>query len=147
VALNDRKGGLVARIRINPKDCLAILDIIEALDLNPYQHSFSGCVSLAMTSLLALARKQGVIRQEEDGFQFLNRIGPFLDQPSSRVKRERTNALYERAQHGGEAPTLPHPKETGREEEMQEYLSLKGRFQGGDLTVQERFLELQSRLF
>lgn len=109
MALNDRKGGMTANIRVSPKDCLAVLDVMKAIDLDPYAHSFAGCVSLTLTTLIALARQQKVIPEEEDGFQYLNRMQPFFGQHSTRVKRERTNALYENAVRGGSIPQLTKP--------------------------------------
>jgi hypothetical protein len=157
MALNDRKGGLVARIRVNPKDCLGILDVMEAMGLAPTQHSFSGCVAISLSSLIALARKQEVIPQEENGFQYLNRLSPFLNQQSTRVKRERTNLLYEKAQHGinGTPPLLPRKgdiipihEEFDREAGMKEYLDLKNKVMEGSLEATDaRFLILQDKLF
>src|SRR5215831_772816 len=142
--LNHRKGGIVARIRINPKDCLAILDIMEAMELQPYKYSFSGCVSAAISSLIDLARRQGLIPTEETGEQFFNRLGPFLGQSSTRVKRERTNHLYERALNGMKVTpelsgfTKPgdfrpiHKEEFNREAAEKEYQELKKQIDAGD---------------
>lgn len=152
---------MVARVRVSPKDCLAIMDLMEGMGMDPYQHSFSGCVSLALSSLIAVARKGGIIKQEEDGYQYLNRIGPFMDQASTKVKRERTNSMYERAVYGLEAPTppqqprykvgdiIPIREEFDRDKAMEEYEFLKGLLRNGEPTEEQigRFGHLQNLLY
>lgn len=164
MALNNRKGGLVARVRVNPKDCLAILDVMEAIGMDPYQHSFSGCVAIALSSLIAVARRAGAIKEEEDGLQYLNRTEYFHGQVSTKVKRERTNTLYERGQRGFTAPIPPirEPQKGDiipirtpfdRAAGMAEYESLKPiadeHMSAGNMNTPEvaRFLELQDKLF
>ena len=166
MALNSRKGGMVARIRVSPKDCLAVVDVLEAAGLSPYEHSFSGCVAIALSSLIAVGRKAGIIPVEEDGFQYLNRIGPFMDQHSSLAKRERTNRLYENAQAGFDPPMPPvrmegrvgiplTPMGEGEKESlMEEFEGLKKllmavaqRGEDPPEKEMERFMFLQGKLF
>lgn len=103
------KGGMVVRIRLNPKDCLAILDIMETMGIDVRQRSFASCSSSAFSSLIALARKMKVIKEEEDGFQFLNRMAPFLNETNNKVKQAQSKILWERAQYGSEPPQLVQP--------------------------------------
>lgn len=159
MALNERRGGMTANIRVSPKDCLATLDLMEKMGLNPHTHSFAGCVSLCYSSLIALARRQGVIKEEEDGFQYMNRMEPFRGQKSTKVKREHTNALYEGARQGGTPPVLtagdiiPIHTPFDRAAGMAEYESLKPiateHMSAGNVDTPEvaRFLELQDKLF
>ena len=170
MALNDRKGGMVARIRVSPKDCLAVLDVMERVGLDPLQHSFSGCVAIALSSLIGVARRASIIPMEEDGFQYLNRMEPFMGQVSTRTKRELTNRLYEGAQRGLSAPSLmdSRPQERTkagvsvsplpvaldpslREKYKEEYQALVSivRDGGEDVTEEmlERFSYLQGLLF
>lgn len=162
MALNDRKGGMVARVRVSPKDCLGIMDLIDSMGIDPYQHSFSGCVSLALSSLIAVARKGGIIKADEDGFQYLNRLEPFMGQASTKVKRERTNAMYERAVYGLSAPMppqqpqykvgdiIPVRQEYDKERLQEEYDVLKSIIKSGqELTAEQwdRFGSLQNILY
>lgn len=152
MALNNRKGGMVARVRVSPKDCLAIVDIMKAAGMDPYLHSFSGCVAIALSSLIGVARKGGIIAREEDGFQYLQVMEPFMGQSSTLAKRERTNTLYERAQAGIEspAPVLSSLMGAGQDPALlQEYEELKKDLQEGDpdSDMLERFSYLQGVLF
>lgn len=69
--------GTVVRIRVNPEDCLSILDLVEKLPI-PFKEnmSFAQCVSLGLSSLLETARQQGLL-PEVDGFQYLERMSRF----------------------------------------------------------------------
>lgn len=147
---------MVARIRVSPKDCMGIVDIMKGMGMNPYEHSFSGCVALSMSALIAVARKGGIIPKEEDGFQYLNVMESFLDQPSTRAKRERTNQLYERAQQGLDNPAPPMPdlviaRPYGEQKIAMEqrYKVMLGMVQGGTATDAQlvEFLEMQKLLF
>lgn len=72
------RAGQVVRIRVNPTDCLSVLDALEKAGINVRQQgmSFSQCVSLALSSLLMGARQQGWL-PEPDGFQYANRMSQF----------------------------------------------------------------------
>ena len=73
------KAGLVARIRVNPKDCQSVLDVLDRVGIQRHNLSFSACVSLALSSLLETARMQKLI-PEPDPFQYLNRLGEYAGQ-------------------------------------------------------------------
>lgn len=90
------KAGEVVRIRVNPKDCLSVLDVLEAANINTRAMSFSQCVSLALGSLLETARHSKLI-DEPDGFDFLNRMRPFKTAVSASHKKklEITGAMQE----------------------------------------------------
>jgi len=73
------KAGLVVRLRVNPKDCQSILDLLDKVGV-PYNNlSFSQCTSLALASLLETARTHKTL-PEPDPFQFINRMGNFIGQ-------------------------------------------------------------------
>lgn len=109
------KAGMVVQIRVNPKDCLAILDIMHACNIDPYDgRSFAQCVSIALSSMIGMTRRASIIAEEEDGFQFLNRMGPFLNSKNDKRKHRYDDALYKRAEHGLTAPDLSYrPAEPG----------------------------------
>lgn len=60
-------------MRINPRDCLAVLDIAEFAGLNLGEHSFP---SLASQVLSLLVRREVALGHlpERDGFEFLDRM-------------------------------------------------------------------------
>lgn len=101
------KTGMVTQIRVNTKDCLAILDLMEIIGVNPYDgRSFAQCTSMALASMIATMRKSGVLQEEEDGFQYMNRMAVFQEQKNTKKKHNAMQAIYGRIQHGMEAPTL-----------------------------------------
>ena len=151
--LNHRKAGEVVKVRVNPKDCLAVLDTMVAIGLNPSDHSFAGCVSITLSSLIAMARKAGALPQEEDGEKYWERMAPFRAGRSTQVKRERTNAFYNRGVqgYGPLTPPIPNspPIQSPQEKEalQKEYDTLLGQYNKGDESVLPRMIELQGKLF
>jgi len=108
------KVGMVTQIRVNPKDCLAILDIIVACGINPYDgRSFAQCTSLALSSLIGVARRAKIIPEEEDGFQYANRLDPFINSRNDKRKYSFDKMLYQRASADisaqDMAPQIQHP--------------------------------------
>lgn len=74
---NRLMAGIVARIRVNPKDSQSILDLLDSLGIQRHTMSFSGCVSMALASLLETARVQKLL-PEPDPFQYINRLGGYV---------------------------------------------------------------------
>ncbi len=50
------RAGLAVTIRVNPKDCQSVLDVMEKLGINTTGQSFSQLVALTFSSLI---RKPG----------------------------------------------------------------------------------------
>lgn len=71
------KVGIVARIRVNPRDCQSLLDVLDRAGVQRQNMSFSGCVSMALASLLETARLQKII-PEPDPFNYLNRLSQYV---------------------------------------------------------------------
>lgn len=90
------KAGEVVRMRVNPRDCISALDVLDAANINYRAMSFAQCISLAFSSLLETARQNGLI-EEPDGFEFLNRMAQFKTSVSAshRKKMEITAAMQE----------------------------------------------------
>ena len=104
------KAGMVVQIRVHPEDCLSILDIMKVIGNDPYDgRSFASMTSLALKALIGFAVKSQVI-EEPDGFQFLNRMAPFLDSRNNKRKHTISESLYNRAAHG-ERPTIERPSD------------------------------------
>lgn len=94
------KGGMVVRIRLPPKDCLGVLDLLDSAGIPTEGKSFNQCASLALGSLIALARQQGIIPRDEPGFAYLDRMLPFQAVTSGRstkAKQQVAESLYRRA--------------------------------------------------
>lgn len=88
------RAGKVVRIRVNPTDCLSVLDLCEKVGIPTSGMSFSQCISVALSSLLETARVQKVLPQP-DTFQFLNRMHPFMDTSHHRKKLEVARTISE----------------------------------------------------
>jgi hypothetical protein len=102
------KPGMVTQIRVNTKDCLAILDLMGVLGVDPYDgRSFAQCVSLALSSMLQTMRDRSVIPSEEDGFQFLNRMAPFLNSGNNKRKYIMSSSLSDRMGQQSVSVKLP----------------------------------------
>lgn len=112
------RAGQVVRIRVAPKDCLSVIDVLQKAGINTTGMSFSSVVSLALSSLLEGIRKGGVI-PDRDGFEFQEMMQPYLNNAHTR-KVGITNAIYSA---GGEftAPAVavtPEPKPVSTEERL-----------------------------
>jgi hypothetical protein len=88
---SQMRPGLVTSIRVNPKDCMSVIDVMDVTGLKSDGMSFSSMVSLAFSSLLATCRKNGVI-PDRDGFEFTEMVGPYLNQ-SHKKKVHVSNVL------------------------------------------------------
>lgn len=92
-AMQKLKAGHVARIRVNPTDCISTLDLLDAVGIK-YDNgmSFAQCVSLAFSSLLETARQNNML-PTPTGFEFLTRMAPFEGHASQKRKLDITNTI------------------------------------------------------
>jgi hypothetical protein len=99
------RAGMVVSIRVNPKDCQSVLDVMNKVGININGHSFSQLVSLSLSSMLEAQRLEKNI-PEPDEFQFLHRLEPFMGQQRTSKKMKVAKLLHE---GGGKvrAPALP----------------------------------------
>lgn len=84
--------GRVVTLRVNPKDCLSILDILDKAELYIPRMGFSAAVSLALSSMLEAYRQGGHI-PVRDGFEYGDMMSRFSDHP--KVDRVRKLAITE----------------------------------------------------
>lgn len=71
------RAGMVVSIRVNPRDCQSVLDVMKLVGMKVDGHSFSHMVSLTLSALLETQREAGNI-PEPDEFQYLNRMQQFM---------------------------------------------------------------------
>lgn len=123
------KGGMTPTIRISPKDCLSILDVLDVAGIDRRTMSFASCTSLALSSLIGMAQRAGIIEMP-DGFAYLERVGPYHGQKNDKRKRVASNNLYERSMRGGVAVSLPPVNQSMPPQVMEEQAlrELKDRF-------------------
>lgn len=88
------RAGIVVSIRVNPKDCQSVLDVMERVGIKTSGQSFSQLVSLTLSSILESHRQAGII-PEPDAFQYLNRVGQFIGQGRSSKKLRTAKLIHE----------------------------------------------------
>lgn len=110
------KAGMVVSIRVNPKDCQSVLDLMESVGIKIGGQSFSQLCALAFSSLLEGARLQGAI-PEPDAYQYLNRMGQYHKGKMTSRKHAIAQTVY------GAGTEFRAPTLQGRqEEELPEHL-------------------------
>ncbi len=86
------RSGFVVNLRVNPRDCQGILDVMAAANINTQDMSFSMQVSLALSSLLESARITNLI-PEPDEFQYLNRMQPYIGRMRNGMKKKTADVV------------------------------------------------------
>lgn len=142
---NTRHVGQVVRIRVNPRDCLSVLDVVQVTAIDVKGMSFASIISMTFSSLLESLRKQGTIPRNE-GFDFEVRMRPYLEGKSTANKRAITERIY---LDGIKSPTnnpsnigIP-VDELGVPQLVDEYHRLKSCTDPQD---RERLVQVQKRL-
>lgn len=90
--------GRVIRFRVNPTDCISVVDVIEKLGLHRERLSFDQACRIALSSLLESARTHGVIPAEPSGFEYEQKMARFQERTSADrlAKLQFTEALQPR---------------------------------------------------
>lgn len=99
------RAGVVATIRVNPRDCQSVLDLCIAIGMPVGSMSFASMVSMALASGLETLRTSQAL-PEPDEFQYANRMAPYIGAGKPGRKARIAKTLHDR---GGElrAPTMP----------------------------------------
>ena len=109
------KPGRTTYIRVNPKDCMSIIDVLKKIDYTPSGISFGQAVSVALGSMLESLRQAGVI-PTRDGFEYLEMMKFFP--PDTKASRGRKLAITDVVQQAGEdvnyPPVVPDTPEKAR---------------------------------
>lgn len=98
------KAGVVTSLRINPKDCMSIVDVLDKTGLLKAGMSFSSMAALTLSVLLETMRERGDI-PTRDGFEFSEMVGPYLNGNQSR--KVAINKAVESIGSDFSAPALP----------------------------------------
>jgi len=107
---NQLKPGLVISMRVNPADCMSVVDVLAKTGLLMEGMSFSGMCSLAFSSLLETVRQQEHIPRRS-GFEFTEMVGPFLH--GKHAKKVHTAKIIQEMGSDFSAPALPTQEATG----------------------------------
>lgn len=80
-----RKVGRVVQIRVNPKDCMAVVDVIQAARMHFTGMSFAQAVSTALACAMESFRQNNIV-PTRDGFEYTAMMEPFPDNTTERKK-------------------------------------------------------------
>lgn len=90
--MSSIRAGVVVTIRVNPRNCQSVLDLMDVLEQKPDGQSFSSFVSLALASLIESSIDSGFIT-EPDPFQYMNRMRPYLGRKRGANVKKLTNTV------------------------------------------------------
>lgn len=102
------KVGEVVQIRVNPRDCMGVADVVRQLNLHIQGMSFAQAVSITLTALLETVRSAGKI-PSRDGWEYGEVMAPFAFKKRSARKLEITKA-FELTNPVGILPSEPIPE-------------------------------------
>src|SRR5258708_6907366 len=77
--------GETVKIRVNPRDCMGVVDVINNTGMVTVGMSFPMACSLVLSSLLESARQAKLI-PERDGFEYLEVMQQFSDKDKRKKK-------------------------------------------------------------
>lgn len=77
--------GETVKIRVNPRDCMGVVDVINNTGMVTVGMSFPMACSLVLSSLLESAREAKLI-PERDGFEYLEVMQQFSDKDKRKKK-------------------------------------------------------------
>ncbi len=67
--MSQMRPGRIVSIRVNPRDCMSVVDVIEKIGMHVNGMSYSQAVSVALSSALEGLRQAGLI-PTRDGFEY-----------------------------------------------------------------------------
>ena len=110
--------GRVARIRVNPQDCMAVVDVLRLLELKPEQFTFDQAVRVALSSLLESARSHNAIPRR-DGFEYSQMMSQFIQRfTTDRTKTFEVTKLINTASIRASVPDHTAERKFRRFEEL-----------------------------
>ena len=143
------KVGRVVSIRVNPTDCLSVIDVVQKIGLNIRGISFSQVVSIALSSALEAMRQNGVV-PDRDGSEYLQMMAQFPTPLKSQRGRslDITKTLY---LAGSDARVPPVVVDAKRKQALRRYeelaLKLEAAPESLDAEQQRELRELTAVLF
>lgn len=87
------RAGVVATLRVNPKDCMSVIDVLARAGVNTKDMSFPAMVSLALSAMMQGLREQQVI-PDRSGFEYLDMMQPYLNGRNAK-KLEITKSIHD----------------------------------------------------
>lgn len=113
--------GKIASVRVNPKDCMSIVDVLSKLGIATTNMSFSQATKIVLASALESFRQSKVI-PDRDGFEYTEMMLPFAEDDL------RTRGRKLQMAHDGSQPTFHAPPVTTPQVDTPERSQRKVRF-------------------
>jgi hypothetical protein len=111
--------GRVVSVRVNPKDCLAVIDVLEKVGQLVPGMSFGQAVSLVLAISLETARSNKFI-PTRDGFEYSEMMQQFPAKDCQTSKRsQRITRSYNILGEGFQAPSFSQQQQTEQPESPQ----------------------------
>jgi hypothetical protein len=102
--------GEVVSIRVNPKDCMAVADLLDKLNAYSPGMSFSNAVAIALASSMESFRANGVL-PERQGFEYTEMMRHFAFKKRTSRKIQLTTTFHATAAQYGIRPLVPQTPE------------------------------------
>lgn len=141
------KAGMVARIRVNTKDCMAIVDVARMAGISTDNVSFASLVSTVLGALLEGQRVSGNIPRRA-GFEYLEMMRPYIGGKTMQNRGKILEALSAVTPIVREE-IVEGAGEMDMESLQREFSELHERREVGELSVAEekRYILLNKMLF
>lgn len=112
-----RAAGEVVSVRINPKDCMAVVDFIDKLGVYTQGMSFSSAVAIAFASSMESFRDNGILPQRS-GFEYTGMMQRFALKSRTPRKLQIAATFKTTAAQFGVRPLVPQTPEARHEQEQ-----------------------------
>lgn len=130
--------GRVARIRLSPRDCMAVVDILKHIGIHPTGMSFSQGVSITLSSALESFRQSKII-PTRDGFEYTELMRMFP--PDRLIDRSRkldiTKHLQARTSDGAVVPPILVPDTPEVQRRRTRYNELRFKRENDEINMSE----------
>lgn len=123
--------GRVARIRVNPQDCMAVADVMRLLELKLEKFTFDQAVRIVLSSLLESARSHNAIPRR-DGFEYSQMMAQFIQ----RITTDRTKT-FEVTRLLNTANIRPVLPDVSTERKFRRFEELSLKMQADEINVSE----------
>ena len=124
--------GRVIYIRVSPKDCMGVVDVLKVLEIKPSGMSFAQATSIAFSSAMESLRQSSII-PTRDGFGYGEMMSVFP--PDSKASRGRKLEMSKIVQGRSIRPIIEDAPDKARRRRRFEELTF--RLQNDPLNISE----------
>lgn len=102
--------GIVITLRVNPKDCMSVADLVQKLNAYTSGMSFSSAVSIALSSAMESFRVNSIL-PERSGFDYEQVMAPFKIKKRDARKLAIASTIRMTGELYGVRPLIPQTDE------------------------------------